>query len=65
MSEQNRNAAIEAASSLIAEAESAAAIEVADYQVCSFIIAAAWAAINDAALAERIGAAMERSRIAR
>lgn len=54
-----------AASRLISEFSDVAAIETANYHLCSFILAAAKVVSNDPNLALRIGSLMEPERKAR
>jgi hypothetical protein len=53
----------EAAAKLLNEFADAAAIDTANYQLCGFILAAAKAALEDAAVAHKVESLMEPQRI--
>lgn len=60
--QSDREWAREAAARITSAFSDSAAIETADYQLCSFIMAAARIALLDDNCAERLGSFMERPR---
>lgn len=63
MTRAKRKWARQAAERLLIEFENAAAIDTANYQLCGFILAAATVAIEDDAVAQKIGDLMEPERV--